>query len=409
MRFERESLIKQIDYDDIYVVEDIEQACEIANEKGNNIFIGTGSKNLDKYIELIKGKKLIARVLPTSDVLKSCEELGLNADNIIAMKGPFTEEINIATYRQYDIDLLITKESGVAGGFLEQHDQQIEQVEVNGIALVDGEKIFGEVVGGQKKIVICGGGHVSMPIIQLGRQIGCYVTVLEDRPKFADNARRAGADKVICDTFEAGLEQIPGDSDTFFVIVTRGHVYDRICLESIVRKPHAYIGMMGSRRRVAQVKHSVLENGADPQVISQLHSPIGLDIKAETPEEIAISVMAEIIQVKNQDKRGAGYSNEIRDAIVKCEDQKKILATIVERKGSAPRSIGTKMLIMEDGRCVDTIGGGCIEAAIVSKALLILRGCAKAPQIVHVDMTGEDAEKEGMVCGGKVKVLLEEV
>ncbi|WP_418585567.1 precorrin-6A reductase [Intestinibacter sp.] len=120
VRFERESLIKQIDYDDIYVVKDIEQACEIANEKGNNIFIGTGSKNLDKYIELIKGKKLIARVLPTSDVLKSCEELGLNADNIIAMKGPFTEEINIATYRQYDIDLLITKESGVAGGFLEK-------------------------------------------------------------------------------------------------------------------------------------------------------------------------------------------------------------------------------------------------------------------------------------------------
>ena len=253
--------------------------------------------------------------------------------------------------------------ASVAGGFLEQHDQQIEQLEVNGIALVDGEKIFGEVVGGQKKIVICGGGHVSMPIIQLGRQIGCYVTVLEDRPKFADNARRAGADKVICDTFEAGLEQIPGDSDTFFVIVTRGHVYDRICL----------------------------------------------DIKAETPEEIAISIMAEIIQVKNQDKRGAGYSNEIRDAIVKCEDQKKILATIVERKGSAPRSIGTKMLIMEDGRCVDTIGGGCIEASIVSKALLILRGCAKAPQIVHVDMTGADAEEEGMVCGGKVKVLLEEV
>ena len=62
--------------------------------------------------------------------------------------------------------------ASVAGGFLEQHDQQIEQLEVNGIVLVDGEKIFGEVIGGQKKIVICGGGHVSMPIIQLGRQIG---------------------------------------------------------------------------------------------------------------------------------------------------------------------------------------------------------------------------------------------
>ena len=62
--------------------------------------------------------------------------------------------------------------ASVAGGFLERHDQQIEQLEVNGIVLVDGEKIFGEVIGGQKKIVICGGGHVAMPIIQLGRQIG---------------------------------------------------------------------------------------------------------------------------------------------------------------------------------------------------------------------------------------------
>lgn len=120
VRFERESLIKQIDYENKYIVENIEQACKIANEKGNNIFIGTGSKNLDKYVQLIKDKNLIARVLPTSEVIKSCEELGLNADNIIAMKGPFSEEINIATYKQYNIDLLITKESGVAGGFLEK-------------------------------------------------------------------------------------------------------------------------------------------------------------------------------------------------------------------------------------------------------------------------------------------------
>ena len=104
--------------------------------------------------------------------------------------------------------------ASVAGGFLEQHDQQIEQLEVNGIALVDGEKILVKLQVDRRNRDLWWG-HVSMPIIQLGRQIGCYVTVLEDRPKFADNARRAGADKVICDTFEAGLEQIPGDSDTF--------------------------------------------------------------------------------------------------------------------------------------------------------------------------------------------------
>ena len=120
IRFERESLIKDIDYKNKYIVNDIEEACEIANKIGHNIFIGTGSKNLYLYKEKIKNKNLIPRVLPTSEVLISCEELGFNADNIIAMKGPFSVEMNESTYKQYNIDLVITKESGVAGGFLEK-------------------------------------------------------------------------------------------------------------------------------------------------------------------------------------------------------------------------------------------------------------------------------------------------
>lgn len=120
VRYERKSLIEDLSYENKYVVETIDESCKLANGIGNNIFIGTGSKNLDKYVEAIPNKKLIARVLPTSEVLISCEELGLNADNIIAMKGPFSQSINEETYRQYDIDLVITKESGVAGGFLEK-------------------------------------------------------------------------------------------------------------------------------------------------------------------------------------------------------------------------------------------------------------------------------------------------
>ena len=120
IRFERESLINQIDYENKYIVETIEEACDVANKIGNNIFIGTGSKNLGIYKELIKNKNLMARVLPTSEVLISCENLGFNADNIIAMKGPFTQEMNESTYKQYNIDLVITKESGAAGGFLEK-------------------------------------------------------------------------------------------------------------------------------------------------------------------------------------------------------------------------------------------------------------------------------------------------
>ncbi len=120
IRFERESLIKNIDYKNKYIVSDIDEACEIANKVGKNIFIGAGSKNLYLYKEKIKDKNLIPRVLPTSEVLISCEELGFNADNIIAMKGPFSVEMNESTYKQYNIDLVITKESGAAGGFLEK-------------------------------------------------------------------------------------------------------------------------------------------------------------------------------------------------------------------------------------------------------------------------------------------------
>lgn len=120
LRFERESLINDVDYENKHIVNDINEACEVANKIGHNIFIGTGSKNLYLYKEKIKNKNLIPRVLPTSEVLISCEELGFNADNIIAMKGPFSVEMNESTYKQYNIDLVITKESGLAGGFLEK-------------------------------------------------------------------------------------------------------------------------------------------------------------------------------------------------------------------------------------------------------------------------------------------------
>lgn len=120
IRYERKSLIEDINYENKFIVDTIEEACNIANEIGNNIFIGTGSKNLDKYVNLINNKKIIARVLPTSEVLLSCEKVGLNGDNIIAMKGPFSQKMNEETYKQYNIDLVITKESGSAGGFLEK-------------------------------------------------------------------------------------------------------------------------------------------------------------------------------------------------------------------------------------------------------------------------------------------------
>lgn len=271
----------------------------------------------------------------------------------------------------------------------------------------DGGDVFRERIGRQPKLIICGAGHVSVPIIKMGKMLGFAVTVLEDRPKFADNARAAGADMVICESFEKALEGIHGDSDSWFVIVTRGHRYDTICLENILHKTYAYVGMMGSRRRVAIVKDQLEESGISREILDAVHTPIGLKIGAETPEEIAVSVMAEIIQVKNSREKGGGYSGEMLGALVSEEGRKKVAATIVSRKGSAPRSVGTKMLIFEDGTTVDTIGGGCVESEIMQKALLMMRAGEPRFQVCRVDMTADAAEDEGMVCGGVVEVMLE--
>ena len=280
-------------------------------------------------------------------------------------------------------------------------------------------RIYRERIGRTPKMIICGAGHVSIPIIRMGKMLGFMVTVIEDRPKFADHARAAGADQVLCEPFADGLSKIRGDSDSWFIIVTRGHRYDTECLEAILRKPYAYVGMMGSRRRVAIVKEQLEAKGVCREALDGVHTPIGLKIGAETPEEIAVSVMAEIIQVKNagfgkdgkaERCRTGGYSTELLDAVLDPDDSReKVLATIISRKGSAPRSVGTKMLIRADGTTVDTIGGGCIESEVIRKALLMMRAEDEGFRLCTVDMTADAAEDEGMVCGGVVEVMLEKV
>ena len=286
-----------------------------------------------------------------------------------------------------------------------------------------GTGVFMERLGGSPGLLVFGAGHVSMPIIKIGKMLRFSVTVLEDRPKFADQARRAGADRVICEPFSQGLAQAELGPDTYAVIVTRGHRYDEDCLYGILSRERelgtacAYVGMMGSRRRTAMVRERMRELGISDEEIRRLHAPIGLAIGAETPEEIAVSIFAQIIQVKNEKERTEGYPEELLEAILEGYDsghdgkeswRRAVLATIISRQGSAPRSVGTKMLIREDGTTFGTIGGGCAESRVMQKALQMLR-ISESPRflVTGVDMTAQEAEEEGMVCGGRIQVMLE--
>ncbi|MCR5346959.1 MAG: XdhC family protein [Fretibacterium sp.] len=275
----------------------------------------------------------------------------------------------------------------------------------SGVMETGGRRVYAERLEREKKIVVCGAGHVSIPIIRLGRMIGCQVICIDDRPSFAGKAKEAGASLVICDSFENALNSITGDRETFFVIVTRGHLWDQLCLKLIAAKPHAYIGLMGSKKRVQKIKENLFMAGVSKDILYSVNTPIGLDIGAETPEEIAVSVIAEIIKVKNRQGGGMGYPEEILEALNRPE--KKVLLTIVARKGSAPRSVGTKMLVLEDGTCVGTIGGGCVEAMLVRKAKDLLSGAPRQAQLCRVDLNEDEAAEEGLVCGGTLEVLLE--
>lgn len=296
-------------------------------------------------------------------------------------------------------------------GFMKRCEPYITRIKGSGMSIVEGKQVYSEVIGHEKKLVICGAGHVSMPIIQIGRMIGFSVTVIEDREIFADNARRQGADNVICDTFANGLAQIPSDDDTYFVIVTRAHRWDRECLRIISGKPHAYVGMMGSKRRVSLVLNELRKEGIPEEFLGSVSTPIGLKIGAETPEEIAVSVMAQIIEIKNWDKRAFAYPREMMDAILGLHHSeagglRKVMTTIIKRKGSAPRDVGTKMLIMEDGTCIGTIGGGYAEAVITEEGRKMFRE-EPQPKVLEVSLHADLAEEEGMICGGELEVFMD--
>lgn len=118
-----------------------------------------------------------------------------------------------------------------------------------------------------------------------------------------------------------------------------------------------------------------------------------------------------MIEEKNKNRRSQGYTKELLNAIVDTEklSSDKVLATIISRRGSAPRAVGTKMLVLSDGQCIDTIGGGCMEAEVRNRALRLMKHPEKKTEVCEVDMTAMDAEEEGMVCGGRIEVLLEKV
>lgn len=176
----------------------------------------------------------------------------------------------------------------------------------------DGQvELFVEVQRRPPTLIIVGAGHVAQPLAGLGKLIDFEVVVIDDRPQYANIQRFPRADRVIAAPFRPTLHEWPIDADTFIVLVTRGHSHDVDCLLEVLDSPARYIGMIGSKRRVRAVFDLLeQEQGIPRQKFERVYAPIGLDIGAESPAEIGVCIIAEIIKVY----RG-GRAESLSDAL----------------------------------------------------------------------------------------------
>lgn len=267
-----------------------------------------------------------------------------------------------------------------------------------------------------ERLILLGCGHIAQPVCRYAADLGFSVTVADDRPSFANHTRFPEAEQVICDSFPNAIRQIQVNEWDYVAVITRGHRYDADCLREILPGTFPrYLGMIGSRRRVIGLLNLLEEEGFSREALGKIHAPIGVDIGALTVKEIAVSIVAELIQCRRQSTKRRSRSTTLTAEDIDlpllqflAEDPApKALLTVIETQGSTPVKSGAMMAVDQALRMAGTIGGGCSENAVLMDAYRIIGTGAK--RCVTIDMSNDVAEEEGMVCGGQMKVMIEDI
>ncbi len=155
-------------------------------------------------------------------------------------------------------------------------------------------------------VFIFGGGHISLFVSRISAMVGFQVVVMDDRAQFANRERFPEAEQVIAEEFFMAFPKLKVNRSSYLVIVTRGHAYDQEVLEWALVTEAKYIGMIGSKKKIQTVYKNLAEKGIAQEKFQRVHAPIGLDIGALTPEEIAVSIVGEMIRVRRERKKGKG-------------------------------------------------------------------------------------------------------
>ena len=166
------------------------------------------------------------------------------------------------------------------------------------IVVSDEGKFIVEPVVPRIQLYIFGAGHVSQYIARMAKMVNFYVVVIDDREEFANPDRFPDADEILVSNFTGAFSSISFTGSEFIVIVTRGHSHDADVLRAALSEKTRYVGMIGSKRKVKIIFDAMREYGFGDDAISRVHAPIGLPINAETPQEIAVSIVSQLIQIR---------------------------------------------------------------------------------------------------------------
>ncbi|MTI94138.1 MAG: xanthine dehydrogenase [Firmicutes bacterium] len=279
-------------------------------------------------------------------------------------------------------------------------------VETDRLITCGDDLLYNERIIPPANMVIFGGGHIAVPLAAIAKITGFTVTVIDDRSDFANRERFPYADTVMALDYGVAAEKLNIGAGHYLVIVTRGHVHDRECMELALKTDAAYIGMIGSKKKVREVFDWARERGIDQEQLNRVFAPVGLPIGAQTPAEIAVSIIAEVINERSKQPPTADM-NEILAALAAKGAETYALATIVEAGGATPRDAGSRMLVRPDGTIIGTVGGGLGEKLVIEAAAEVIQ--TNCPQLLDYNLNNTLAAGEGMICGGKFKIFVQPV
>ena len=243
----------------------------------------------------------------------------------------------------------------------------------------------------QPRLILCGGGHVSREVAAFAHRLDFSVTVIDDRPEAVTKDRFPTAEQLICDSYD-NLEKYM-EPDAYYVVVTPDHKADLQCVSTILPTDYRYLGMIGSRKKVAATVANLGNMGFSQEQISRIFAPIGLPIGAVTPAEIALSILSQIVQEKNKTHVASA------DRALLEVTESGTLCIILEKQGSAPRGVGSMMFVGKD-RILGSIGGGEPEYLAIAHAKSHAGLDMQEYTLNNTAPNGLD-----MICGGRIKVL----